>query len=151
MADLALPTQSFLALAAIGWADGSLRRIEATGLLRAARECGVAGADLSEIEQAITRHVGLDAVDVSGMPKWQQVLTYALASWFAWLDGVASTDERETLARLGDALGLEEPLRVRAAAAAGDIACLPEGGRPERYDFPKLIARLRERLPQLKV
>ncbi len=151
MADLTLPTRSFLALAAIGWADGSMRRIEAAGLVRAAKECGIAGADVTEIERALTQHLGLESVDLAGMPKWQQVLTYALASWFAWLDGVASTDEQEALAKLGDALGLEEPLRVRAAAAAGDIACLPEGGRPDRYDFIKLIARLRERLPQLKV
>ncbi|MGK4495691.1 hypothetical protein ACSLVN_28170, partial [Klebsiella pneumoniae] len=66
------------------------------------------------------------------------------------LDGVASTDEREVLAQLGDALGVDKPLRVRAAAAANDIACLPEGGRPERYDFVKLAARLRERLPQVQ-
>jgi hypothetical protein len=30
-----LPRKSFLALAAIGWADGSLQRVEATGLIRA--------------------------------------------------------------------------------------------------------------------
>jgi hypothetical protein len=40
-------------------------------------------------------------------------------------------------------------LRVRAAAAANDIACLPQGGRPERFDFAKLAERLRERLPQV--
>jgi hypothetical protein len=61
-----------------------------------------------------------------------------------------SASEKETMAKLGDRLGLPEPLRTRAAAAANDIACLPGGGRPERYDFQKLAARLRERLPQLK-
>ena len=71
------------------------------------------------------------------------------ASWFAALDGVISTSEHETLVRVGDRLGLDEALRVRAAAAANDIACLPGGGRPERYDFVKLVARLHERLPQL--
>ena len=33
--DNTLPKESFLALAAIGWADGSLQRVEAGGLLRA--------------------------------------------------------------------------------------------------------------------
>ena len=33
-------------------------------------------------------------------------------------------------------------------AAVYDIACLPEGGRPEKYDFAKLTARLAERLPR---
>jgi tellurite resistance protein len=149
MSTLTLPKQSFLALAAIGWSDGSLQRIEATGLLRAAKECGMAGGDLAEIERAAKAHVALDAASVGGLSQWEQVLTYALASWFASLDGIASTDERETLAKLGDALGLDPPLRVRAAAAANDIACLPEGGRPDRYDFVKLVARLRERLPQI--
>ena len=77
------------------------------------------------------------------------MLAYALASWLAQLDGITSTDESETLGKLGDALALDKPLRLRAAAAANDIACLPEGGRPERYDFVKLAARLRERLPQI--
>ena len=36
-----------------------------------------------------------------------------------------------------------------AAVAANDIACLPEGGRPDKYDFQKLITRLKERMPQL--
>ena len=37
-----------------------------------------------------------------------------------------------------------------AQKVANDIACLPEGGRPERYDFQKLAARLKERLPQVE-
>ena len=50
---------------------------------------------------------------------------------------------------VGEKLGLDEALRARAAAAANDVACLPGGGKPERYDFVKLVARLQERLPQL--
>jgi hypothetical protein len=145
-----LPKQSFLALAAIGWADGSLQRVESTGLLRAATEAGIAGDDYTEIEEASKKRMSLDKVNLAGMPQWDQVLTYALAAWFAQLDGVLSTSEKETMADLGDKLGLPEALRVRCAAAANDIACLPGGGRPERYDFQKLAARLRERLPQVK-
>lgn len=144
-----LPKQSFLALAAIGWSDGSLQRIEATGLIRAAKECGLEGADLAEVEKAAKEKHSLDTVDLRGMSKWEQVLTYALASWFAALDGVISTSEHETLVKVGDQLGLDQPLRVRAAAAANDIACLPGGGKPERYDFVKLADRLKERLPQV--
>ena len=112
-----LPLASFLALAAIGWADGSLQRIEREGLARAATACGIPGNDL--------------------------------ATWFAALDGVISTSEHETMVRIGDKLGLDAALRARAAAAANDIACLPGAGRPDRYDFVKLVERLRERLPQL--
>jgi len=149
MATLNLPKRSFLALAAIGWVDGSLQRKEADGLVRAAKECGVTGADLAEVEKATKQRIELASVDVGGLAAWEQVLTYALASWLACLDGVQSTDERETLAQLGDALGLDKPLRVRAAAAANDIACLPQGGRPDRFEFAKLVERLKERLPQL--
>lgn len=148
-----LPKQSFLALAAIGWADGSLQRVESTGLLRAAREAGIEGDDYAAIESAAKNRTAADKVDdldLGGMTPWEQVLTYALAAWFAQLDGVLSTSEAETMKHLGDKLGLPEPLRVRASAAANDIACLPGGGKPERYDFQKLAARLRERLPQVK-
>jgi uncharacterized membrane protein YebE (DUF533 family) len=148
MMKVTLPKRSFLALAAIGWADGSLQRGEATGLVRAAKACGVDGPELAEVERAIKQRIALDAVDVGGLSRWEQVLTFALASWLATVDGVKSTDERETLDQLGDALGLDAALRVRAAAAANDIACTPEG-RPDRYDFVKLEERLRERLPQL--
>jgi uncharacterized membrane protein YebE (DUF533 family) len=145
-----LPKQSFLALAAVGWADGSLQRTEATGLLRAAKECGVAGDDLADVERATKTKTSIaDVANAGDMSQWQVVLTYALASWLAQLDGIQSTDESDTLKKLGDALGLDKALRQRAAAAANDIACLPEGGRPERYDFQKLAARLKERMPQL--
>ncbi|HEY8074311.1 MAG TPA: hypothetical protein VIF62_09380, partial [Labilithrix sp.] len=60
------------------------------------------------------------------------------------------TSEHTTLVALGDRLGLDPALRKRAAVAANDIACLPEGGRPERYDFQKLAARLHERMPQVE-
>jgi len=146
-----LSKQPFIALAAIGWIDGSLQRIEAVGLLRAATEAGLTGDDLAEIEKATKEKVSLDAADLTGMTEWEQVLTYALAAWFAQLDGVVSTSEHTSLVALGEKLGLKEGLRKRAAAVANDIACLPEGGRPERYDFEKLAARLKERMPQLEV
>lgn len=145
----ALPKQSFLALAAIGWVDGSLQRIEAEGLIRAAKEGGLSEADVAEIQSATKAKQELSAIDVSGFGKWEQVLTYALGAWFAQLDGVVSTSEHETLVALGDKLGLDDPLRKRAAAAAYDIACLPEGGKPGKYDFGKLVARLKEKLPQV--
>jgi hypothetical protein len=147
--DTTLPKESFLALAAIGWADGSLQRVEAAGLARAAKEYGLAAEDLAEVEAAVKARPPLASVDLRGLSRWQQVLTYALASWFAALDGVVSTSEHETLVKVGDKLGLDQGLRSRAAAAANDIACLPGGGKPERYDFVKLVARLQERMPQL--
>lgn len=144
-----LSKRSFLALAAIGWADGSLQRIEAVGLLRAAKEGGLSAEDLAEVEAATKTKTTIDEADLSGMSPWDQVFTYALAAWFAQLDGVVSTSEHGVMMKLGEKLGLSEALRKRAQAAAYDIACLPEGGRPERYDFVKLADRIAERMPQL--
>jgi hypothetical protein len=145
-----LPKQSFLALAAIGWVDGALQRVEAVGLLHAAKEAGLSAEDFAEIETATKKQTSIDGVELAGMSEWDQVLTYALAAWFAQVDGVVSTSEHETMVTVGNKLGLSEALRKRAAAAAYDIACLPEGGRPDKYDFAKLAARLKERLPQVK-
>jgi hypothetical protein len=144
-----LSKRSFLALAAIGWADGALQRIEQAGLLRAAKEAGLDEADLADVEKATKSKTTLDELDLGGMSEWDQVLTYALASWFASLDGVVSTSEHSLLVDIGNKHGLAEGLRKRAQAAAFDIACLPEGGRPDKYDFGKLSTRLAERLPQI--
>jgi hypothetical protein len=144
-----LPKESFLALVAVGWVDKQLQRVEVTGLMRAAKEAGLPAQDLSDIETATKAPMDLGALDFSKLGQWEQVLTYALAAWIAQVDGVVSTSESDMLADLGTKLGLAEPLRKRAAVAANDVACLPEGGRPDKYDFQKLIARLKERMPQL--
>jgi hypothetical protein len=144
-----LPKESFLALVAIGWVDKQLQRVEVTGLMRAAKEAGLTADDLAAVDAATKKQMDLSELNLSGMDPWDQVLTYALGAWIAQVDGVVSTSESDMLAELGTKLGLAEPLRKRAAVAANDIACLPEGGRPEKYDFQKLIARLKERMPQL--
>ena len=144
-----LPKESFLALVAVGWVDKQLQRVEVTGLMRAAKEAGLPAQDIAEIEAATKAPMDLGALDFGKLGQWEQVLTYALAAWIAQVDGVVSTSESDMLADLGTKLGLAEPLRKRAAVAANDIACLPQGGRPEKYDFEKLIARLKERMPQL--
>jgi len=143
-----LPTQSFVALAAVGWADGRLTRTEATALVDAARKHGLDGDDLAAVERSTKTKASLDAFDPGTMTVWECVVTYAMASWLARLDGVQSTDESKVLHQLGDRLGIDESVRVRAASAALDISMLPEGGRPDRYDFAKLVVRLREKMPQ---
>ncbi len=144
-----LPKESFLALVAIGWTDKQLQRVEVTGLMRAAKEMGLSSDDLAAIEAATKKQMDLSELNLSGMEQWDQVLTYALGAWIAQVDGVVSKSESDMLAELGTKLGLPEPLRKRAAVAANDIACLPEGGRPDKYDFQKLVVRLKEKMPQL--
>jgi uncharacterized membrane protein YebE (DUF533 family) len=144
-----LPKQAFVALLSVGWADGALARSEAAALVHAARQHGLADADVAEIEVATKSPVALAAFDPGEMTPWERVVTYALASWLARLDGVESRSETTTLKALGERLGLAEAVRERAAAAAFDVAVLPESARPERYDFDKLVARLHAKLPQI--
>lgn len=144
-----LPKESFLALAALGWADGNLDADEGAALLRAARESGVAGDDLAEIEQATRAPVSLDALPVAGLTRAARAFTYALAVWLVRLDGVVTTEEKESLAALGNALGLPDGIRSRVSAAAFEVANLPAGDRPERYDFNALQSRLRAKLGDL--
>lgn len=142
-----LPTDAFVALAALGWADDTIRPLERTGLLHAAKECGVAEGEMGRIEKALAEKTDLGAFEPGDMTEWQRIVTYALACWLARLDGVLSTEERTSLGELASRLGLDKPLCDRASAAAFDISVLPEGGRPDRFDFVKLEARLREKLP----
>lgn len=143
-----LPKQSFLALAAVAWSDGRYQKNEGAALLRAAKECGVEGGDLTALEAATKQRTDLAAFEPGDLTEWDKVLTYALAAWIALLDGVVSTEEHESLRALAKRLDLSNALRERAAAAAFDVSVLPDG-RPDKYDFGKLVARLHERMPQL--
>jgi hypothetical protein len=146
---LKLPKQAFLALAAVVWSDDTIKKSEAGGLVRAAKECGLAGDDLAAVEGSMKKRVTVDDFEPGDMTEWDRVLTYAVASWLAQLDGVVTTEENDTLAKLGEKLGVSVGTRKRATSAAFDIAVLPEGGRPDRYDFDKLATRIKEKMPQL--
>lgn len=144
-----LPKQAFLALAAVGWADGRISKNERAGLTRAAQSCGLEGADLAEIEAALEKKTDLAGFVPGDMTDWQRVVTYALAAWLARIDGVMSTDEHQSLLELGKRLDVDKKVCERASVAAFDISVLPEGGRPDKFDFVKLEERLREKLPGL--
>jgi hypothetical protein len=47
---------------------------------------------------------------------------------------------------LGDALKIPEPPRHQADAIAQDVAMMPEGDRPDRFDLRKVREILGERL-----
>lgn len=149
MATTRIPKRAFIGLTAVAWADGSLRRSEHAALLHAAKQHGLEGEDLAEVERATKEKLAIEAFDPGDMTEWERVLTYAIASWLAQLDGVVTTEEHDDLVALSERLGISKAIRDRATAAAFDIAVLPESRRPERYDFAKLETRLREKLPQL--
>jgi uncharacterized membrane protein YebE (DUF533 family) len=144
-----LKKEAFLAITAVAWADGLLRKNEAAGLLKAARDVGLEGDALAEVESAVREGVDLDQVDLSSLPGSEQARTYAFAMWLAKIDGVVNTDELAALRRLGERLGLPEQKLKACASAAFDVACLPGGNRPDKFDFDALERRLLEKLPAL--
>jgi uncharacterized membrane protein YebE (DUF533 family) len=148
MSEHRLGRDVFLALAAIGWADGKLDQEEADAIVRTALEEGLELDEIADIEAATTTPTDLSVIDRSEMSKADRLFVYAVASWMTKLDGVVHDKERETLGRLGDLLKIPERPREHAAAIAREVAALGEGDRPARYDLKKLRDTLGARLAE---
>jgi uncharacterized membrane protein YebE (DUF533 family) len=146
MTDNRLGRDVFIALAAIGWADGNLDPEEADAIVRTAAEEGLDIDEIHEIEQATKEPVSIESIDRSGMSKEDRLFVYAIAVWMTRLDGEVHAKEKEALAKLGDALKIPEKPRMHATNIALEIAELPEGDRPARYDLTKLRETISERL-----
>jgi uncharacterized membrane protein YebE (DUF533 family) len=138
----------FLALAAIAWADGKLDPDEADAIVRAAVEAGLDLAEIEEIESATRERIDLGTVDRSALSKEDRLFVYAIACWIARLDGVVTDEEAQALAALGERLGVPERPRAHAESIAREVAGLPEGDRPSRYDLLVLRTTIGERLRQ---
>ena len=138
----------FVALAAIGWADGQLDSDEADAIVRAAADEGLSLEEIAGIEEATKERIDLGAIDRSAMSKDDRLFVYAVACWIARLDGRVTPAESDALAKLGERLGVPERPRVHAEAIAREIAEGPEGDRPARYDLAALRRTLGERLRQ---
>ncbi len=136
----------FLALAAIAWADGRVDPDEADAIVRAAVEAGLELDEIEEIEKATSERVDLGTIDRSEMSKEDRLFVYAIACWIARLDGQVTEEESGTLSALGERLGIPERTRSVTEGIARDVAALPEGDRPARYDLLKLRATIGERL-----
>lgn len=148
-----LPPESFVALAAVAWADGRMSKDEATGLVLAAKHHGLDGDALASIERAVKEKVAIDAFDPTGLSSWQRLVTYGLATWLSRLDGLQGGAEIGSLKQLAAKLQSDEVTAFKlqsAASAAFDVAMQPEGRRPERYDFATFESTLRTRLPTVK-
>jgi hypothetical protein len=138
----------FIALAAIGWADGKLDPEEADAIVRTALEEGLELEEIDEIERATKERVELGVIDRSGLGKDDRLFVYAVASWMTRLDGRVDANESAALAKLGDLLKVPEGPRQIADGIAQEVALLPEGDRPLRYDLPKLRKIIAERLEE---
>lgn len=140
----------FIALAAIGWADGNLDQEEADAIVRTALEEGLELEEIAEIEAATKEPVALTTLDRSQLTKEDRLFVYAVAAWMTRLDGQVDPAEVNALARLGDALKVPEAPRRVADGIALEIAALPEGDRPSRFDLPLLRRVIAERLEEAR-
>jgi uncharacterized membrane protein YebE (DUF533 family) len=136
----------FVALAAVAWADGKLDPDEADAIVRAAVESGLSLEEIAEIEDATKTKVDLGNLDRAGLTKEDRLFVFAVACWIARLDGLVTADEARALAALGERLGIPERPRAHAEAVAREVAEMPEGDRPARYDLVALRRILGARL-----
>ena len=146
MAEPTLKKDVFLALAAVGWADGKLDADEADAIVRAAVDEGLELEEIASIEEATSSKVDLGVVDRAAMSKSDRLFVYAVACWIARMDGKVTPEEASTLATLGERLGVPEKPRATAEAIAREVAEMPEGDRPARYDLPAVRRLIGERL-----
>lgn len=134
----------YVALAAVGWADGQLTRQAADAILRTAAEEGLDIESLQKLEEAVAKPVDVGVVDRMNMSKSDRLFVYAVASWIATLDGEASVRTQEALSQLARALGVPDAPRQRADEILRELAS--QESRPERFDVRTLRFTLDERL-----
>ncbi|HEX4340133.1 MAG TPA: hypothetical protein VH062_29700 [Polyangiaceae bacterium] len=136
----------FLALAAVGWSDGKLDGEEADAIVRTALEEGLDLDAIAEIEKATKEPIEMAVIDRSKLTKEDRLFVYAVAAWMTRLDGVVDAKELAALDALGEKLKVPEAARRSADYIAQEIAMMPDGDRPLRFDLLKLRAVIGERL-----
>jgi uncharacterized tellurite resistance protein B-like protein len=142
MADIQVGRDVFVMLATIVGADGKVERSEIEGLLHGAREQGLGDDDLRAIEEAATRGRAA-AIEGARLSPADRLFVYAMAYWISRIDGEMSEDEDKALGKLGAELTLADDVRMAAEAAVDQVAALPEGDRPARFDIARLRTVLR--------
>lgn len=136
----------FVALAALCWSDGELHPDEAEAIARTAHEEGYDAATVDEIRSTMLHPVDLGTIDLTALTKEDRLFVYAVASWLVRIDGKQTPEELATLTKVGDVLKVPARPREHADAIAVEIAALPEGDRPARFDLKRLRATIGERL-----
>ncbi len=138
----------FVALAAVGWADGNLDEDEADAIVRMAVEEGLELEEISAIEQATKEPVDIGSIDIAKMSMADRLFVYAAGAWIARVDGRVADEEKEALSALGAALKIPERPRQLADEIAQAIGELGESDKPAFFNLPKLRRTLRARLAE---
>jgi uncharacterized membrane protein YebE (DUF533 family) len=135
----------YVALAAVGWADGKLDQDEADAIVRAALDEGLELAEIAEIEQATKQRVELSAVE-QRLSKEDRLYVYGIARWITGMDGVVTEAESAALKRLGEVLKIPDRPREIVEKVVEEVAKLSGDDRPAQYDLVALRRVLTERL-----
>ena len=139
----------YLALAAVGWADGQLTQEAADAIVRTALEEGLPFEDVAAIEEATkNRMMEVGEVNRMNMSKADRLYVYAVARWIAELDGKVTDEESKALDQLGEMLGVPEAPRRHADAIMQEVA--EKADRPDRFDLLTLRRTLAARLEQAR-
>ncbi len=140
----------FVALAAVGWADGKLDAAEADAIVRCALEEGLELEEVAAIEEATQNPVDMGSIDLGAMSKADRLFVYAVATWIVGIDGHVAKAEEEALAELGVLLKIPEKPRAHASAIAAEIGKLGESTDPAFFNLPKLRRTLKLRLAEAR-
>ncbi|MBW2526438.1 MAG: TerB family tellurite resistance protein [Deltaproteobacteria bacterium] len=136
----------FLALATVAWADGSLAPEEREGILRAAGGAGFSSEECAELDAAIQKPRDIDSLNLGRLSAIDRVFVYATAVWLARIDGVVDPGEVAALQRLGDKLMVSDKKRKLADNLAVEVAAMPTGNRPDKYDLVSLRKLVEQRV-----
>ncbi len=136
----------YLALAAVGWADGKLDQDEADAIVRTALDEGLELEEIAEIEDATKTPVDLSLIEKRNLSKEDRLYVYGVARWITRIDGTVSESEEAALKKLGDALKIPERPREIVERIVEDVAAMSGDDRPARYDLTGLRRIVGERL-----
>jgi uncharacterized membrane protein YebE (DUF533 family) len=135
----------YVALAAVGWADGHLDQEEADAIVRTALEEGLDITEIAEIEAATKQPIDLGVIDRKNLSKEDRLFVYGVACWLTRLDGVVTEAESAALVKLGEALKIPDKPRAIVDGIAQEVANRGDD-RPLRYDLLGLRNAIGDRL-----
>jgi hypothetical protein len=139
----------FLALTAVGVADGAASEGELEALVHAAQDSGLTAAELEEVKSAARSAKGnfKEVAQLSLTPE-ERLFAYAIATWLVRVDGVVMPEEKMALMKFGDALRLADGDRTRASSASFRVWQLDPTVRPQRFDLAALGDGIRKALAE---
>lgn len=116
-----LPREVFLALLAVGWADGKLDDAERDAVFAAAEEARLSDDDLRALREAARTRVELDDLHVDRLRTVERAYVYAVARWIALVDGDLSERETAMLRVLAFALQMNTNTQTTVESLVGEL------------------------------